>query len=292
MSPRADLAFDHQADDFDRRAGLPPAATAEIAREVAALDLGEYRGQPGHFWIEIGVGTGELGGPLAMALAPTPMLGLDFSLPMLRVAQSKQNQARGRQGQRTPAALGPLTLLQADANRAWPLAPASARGIFCSRAAHLLEQAHFLAETQRILAPGGLLVLGAVRRDPRSVRSQMQREMRQALGQQVSGGEARDSRRAHAEICERLVAVGGEMLPRRQAASWQVTERPADSLAAWRRKGGLAGRSRDAADVARVLQVVEERARELFQDLDRCCVADEIYELTAVRWWGRAEGAL
>jgi ubiquinone/menaquinone biosynthesis C-methylase UbiE len=269
MAQAGSLSFDHQARDFDRRAGLPEAAATAVAAAVAGL--GSQAPDDG-CWLEVGVGTGELGLPLARAVAPfAPFYGFDLSLGMIRAAAAK--------GPPSSAAL-----LVADADARWPLADGAARGIFCSRAAHLLDKRRFLAETRRVLAPGGVLVLGAVRRDPGSVRATLQREMRRLLG--GAGRSRRDSRQAHEALCAELAAAGGERLETVEAARWPVAERPADSLEAWRAKGGVAGQVLPADEMEALLKRLEDRALELYGDLYRLAEAEETYGLQAVRLAG------
>ncbi len=67
---------------------------------------------------------------------------------------------------------------------------AAASAIFCSRAAHRLGAATLLAETRRVLRPGGQVVFGSLERSPESVRSALQRRMRELLAEAL--GQAKD----------------------------------------------------------------------------------------------------
>ena len=102
-------SFDPQALEFDRRAGIPGAAVSAVARsllEITRLD-------PLDLFLELGAGTGEIGA--ALAAAGVRYAGLDLSLGMLRVFQ----------GRRAPG-----LLVQADADRPWPIRAGAVRAVF------------------------------------------------------------------------------------------------------------------------------------------------------------------
>ena len=171
------------------------------------------------------------------------------------------------------------SLLLADGSRRWPLADGAASGIFCSRAAHRIDRAVLLAEIGRVLRPGGLVFLGSLSRSEDSVRAAMRRRMRELVG----GG--RDSRRRHGQLAADL----GGAVERVVASSFAVTERPADSLAGWRSKAGLAGLDLPAGEQEEALGRLEQWARARYGDLNRPVPAIESYELLIVRP-GAAEG--
>jgi SAM-dependent methyltransferase len=261
------FSFDHQAASFAERAGLPPQEAAAVAAAVGGIVAGAADG--GGVLLEVGAGSGEIGAGLAAA-PDLPYLGLDLSLPML-----VRFRARLR-----PAVAG--RLVRADAGAGWPLPAGRVGAVFLSRAAHLLDGDHLAAEVRRTAHPGGAwLLLGRVRREPESVRATLRREMRRLLA--AAGVAGRSGEQAHDRLLAALTAVGARPLPPRVVASWQVAERPAAALAAWRGKGGLAGVALPAAVQEEVLGRLEAWARRRWDDLDAPHEATERYELSGVR---------
>lgn len=228
---------------------------------------------PGDLLLELGAGTGEVGAEICGRLpAGSIHLALDLSLAML-VQLGKKAPAR-------------LARALADGSRRWPVENGRAAAIFCSRAAHRLDGAAFVAETRRVLRPGGIVVFGALERSADSVRAALQHKMRrilaEALGEagQTAGRPAeRDSRREHRQLA---AALGGQ-LEVVAASSFEVFERPADSLAGWRSKRGLAGIEVPPEKQDEVLDRLQEWAREQYGDLNTPRPAIEHYQLTIVR---------
>lgn len=179
----------------------------------------------------------------------------------------------------------PLARVQADGSCRWPVESGQAAAIFCSRAAHRLRGANFVEETRRVLRPGGAVVFGALERSEESVRAALQHKMRRILAEALGhGGQAgelveRDSRRQHRQLA---AALGGRPLVV-AASSFEVFERPADSLAGWRSKQGLAGLEIPAEKRDEVLDRLQEWAREQYGDLNMPRPAIEHYQLTIVR---------
>jgi hypothetical protein len=129
--------------------------------------------------------------------------------------------------------------------------------------------------------PAGVLALGRVRRPQDSPKSVMRRMMRQAL--QAEGFRGRNHEGRAEEVFAALEAVGGERIPAVEAARWTVEHRPADSIASWQGKAGLAGIDVPAELKARVLASVRESAKALFGDLDRALPQEEAFEIAAIR---------
>lgn len=253
--------FDGQAADFDRRAGLPSGAVERIAGAVVLLaELG-----PRDLLLELGAGTGEIGVRLA---AQVPRyVGIDRSWPMLDAFRLRR-----------PAGY----LVQADADRSWPLRDGRVRAFFLSRSAHLMRREHLVAEALRVAHHGGaVLILGHVRRERDSVRAALRREMRRLLAEH--GIEGRSGSRSRRRLAAALVERGGRVLEPRRAASWPVLEVAAESLAAWRAKPGLAGRPLAPEIRDRVLRRLEAWARERYGDVETARPSTEHYELEAVR---------
>ncbi len=294
--------FEGQADGFDRRAGLPPEAAARVARAVAEVarpfleERSDAPGSPG-LLLEIGAGTGVVGADLA-GLVPR-YLGMDLSGAMLwRFRDKLSGSAPGRDPDRDrPRAL----LVRADADAGWPLPSALPPGgpdrpgarrvgertvrvgaFFLSRSAHLLASEHLTAEILRVADPrGAVLVLGAVRREPGSVRSRMRHTMRHLLSER--GIEGRSRERSHERLAVLVETGGGRRETPRATAVWDRTERPAEALAAWRGKPGLAGRQVSPALQEEVLERLEDWAREEWGDLHRPHTSTARYELTVLR---------
>jgi hypothetical protein len=128
---------------------------------------------------------------------------------------------------------------------------------------------------------GALFVLGGVECDPESLRAVLRRQMRRLLAEQ--GTEARRAGAARHGIAGALEERGGEVLPVRTAATWQVVHRAGDALAAWRAKSGLGGRAVTAEVQERVLRKLEAWIEERYGSLEVEQEATERYELAAVR---------
>ena len=282
----SNLDFDGQALAFDQRTGLPMAASSRVAKAVAELARPRLErsrlerpqfeqpqfeqpqsAKPGCV-LDLGAGTGVVGMDLA-GLVET-YIGLDLSLPMLTVYRRKM------------VGSDRYLLIHGDGDRGWPVADGSVDLVFSSRAAHLLGLKHLVQELQRVARPeGAVLVLGSVRRDKKSVRDALRREMRRLL--KAQGIDGKGGRKARRSIFDQLQERGAEALESRRPASWSVVERPADSLTSWRAKNGLAGQAVDAEVRRRVLDRVEAWARERWGDLSAAYPSTDYYELEAIR---------
>lgn len=260
------FTFDGQAQLYDRRVGLPDRVERSIARsvvELATLDAHDTL-------LEVGAGTGGIGQRLSGA--GLNYVGIDLSLSMLRVFLDKLP--------RDPE-LGRSTLIQADADRNWPLRDGTVRAIFISRAAHLLDSEHLVREAMRLRHPAGsTLILGRTRREKGCLREEMRHKMRSLLEQRGIAG--RSGERSKQRIASALEAHGGRALPPAHCASWRVRETPADSLSSWEQKSGLAGRAVPRAIKREVLAGLESWAKQRFGGLDAPSESQEHYELTSV----------
>ena len=258
------MLYDDQAAGFDERAGVPgdavQAVTAALAEIVGPVD--------GQRWLEVGAGTGGLSLPLLRL--PIRYTGFDRSAPMLEVFR-----------ERADAAGLSAELHVADGNARWPAEDASTDVVFSARALHHLDPGHAAAETRRVLrAPGGWLVLGRVRRPPDSVKSVLRRQMRRMLEAQGFAGRSHEARAG--AVFAALERAGGRRMEPRVAARWTHPHRPADSLAAWEGKSGLAGIDVPADAKARVLRDLRDWVLAEYGDLDRPLDQEESFELDAI----------
>lgn len=258
-------SFDAQAGEFDDRAGL----TAGVARQVAAAIQRLAGLRPGEFLLECGAGTGEIGVELCrLGLA---YRGFDLSERMLEVFARRL----GREG-----AHGELA--RADGNLRWPAEDRSVRAVFGSRAFHLLEPEHVVAEVARLAAPDGVTFLaGRVRREEHAMRAQMQRQMRRIM--KDHGCEPRPGERAVQRIVEGLAARGAERIGELEVAAWAVISTPEGSLQGWRGKEGLAGVDPPPPLKAAILAELEAWAVKSFGSLLASVSSTEVYVLQGAR---------
>ena len=259
------MLYDDQATAFDERAGVPAEAARAVANALAEM-VGPVQGQR---WLEVGAGTGALSLPLLRL--PIGYTGFDRSPAMLQLFR-----------ERVDAAGLAATLHVADGNERWPAEDASTDVIFSARALHHLDAAHAAAEARRVLrAPGGWLVLGRVRRPPDSLKSVLRRQMRRMLEAQGFAGRSHEGRAG--AVFAALEQAGGRRMEPRVAARWSHPHRPADSLAAWEGKSGLAGIDVPADVKARVLAELRAWAQAELGDLHQPREQEEAFELDAIR---------
>jgi ubiquinone/menaquinone biosynthesis C-methylase UbiE len=247
------VRFDGQASEYEERVGLP----YEISREIAAQLV---EGLPANaLVVDVGAGTGVVGREL---LGRVRYLGIDVSRPMLL----EFPEAKGR-------------LLQADADAAWPIADHSANLILFSRSAHLLKQTdRTLAEVLRIAAPGCRVYVGRVRRPRESAGEQLKRMMQDLLRARNLPG--KNGERAKRDFLE---ALPGQPLPMRQSREWSEEAAPIDSLASWRGKDGIGGRTLSREAQSEILDELERWAMTQFGDLTVKRSIPQHYELEGVQ---------
>lgn len=256
--------FDDQATVFEQRAGLPAQFCRDIATSV--IEIGQVR--QGDLIVEIGPGTGQIAQWLQQNSA---YIGFDLSNGMLKESQRRLGHNAGSRA-----------LIQADANRSWPLANGSARVIFSSRALHLLDHEHVAREVFRIASEdGAALVLGRVKRDRDSVRARMAREMIDRLHQH--GFEGRRGEKETQKLIESCCRRGAEDLGVTNIAQWRVSTSPRQSVDSWRCLTGLAGIKVPARSRDEVLNEMEAWAEKEFGGLDREVESEETYVLRSLR---------
>lgn len=259
------MLYDDQAAGFDQRAGVPPDAVQAVAAALVEI-AGPVDGQR---WLEVGAGTGGLSLPLLRL--PIRYTGFDRSAAMLEVFR-----------ERADAAGLVAELHVADGNGRWPAEEGGVNVVFSARALHHLDPEHAAAETRRVLrAPGGWMVLGRVRRPPDSPKSMLRRQMRRMLEARGFAGRSHEARAG--AVFAALEAAGGRRMEPRVAARWTGAHRPADSLASWEGKSGLAGIEVPTEIKARVLDELRGWALAEYGDIDRPLEQVESFELDAVR---------
>lgn len=135
------LSFDAVAGEYDQTRPIPPS----VVETLAALCASAARLESGGLLLDAGVGTGRFAAPLAARQAGQ-VVGVDVSLPMMRLARAK-----------APV----LTLAQADLQRL-PFRAHAFQGILAVHILHLIEGWKLvLDEFRRVLVPGqGVLLLG------------------------------------------------------------------------------------------------------------------------------------
>lgn len=236
------ISFDDQADSYEARAGLPVAIARAVAGQIAdgLADEGVV--------VDVGAGTGTIGRHLVAAGAR--YVALDASQAMLDVlAASLPTGARA-------------TLHVVDADAPWPLADRSAARILFSRSLHQLSIDHARREAQRIAAPLGRVYVGRVKKADDSVAERLRRQMQQLLREQ--GVQGRGGDRAGREFLSAWVAEGGRALPTWQSEPWTESRSVAASIAHWRDKEGLGGRTVEAGTKRAILDALSAWAeREL-----------------------------
>lgn len=256
--------FDHQAASFERRAGLPESYCSEIARAV--IEIGEAGA--GDLVVELGPGTGQIG---RWFDAGVRYVGLDLSIEMLREFRARLGD--GHVGK---------ALVRADAQGSWPIADASARVVFGSRAVHLLDQEHVARELFRVAArDGAMLIVGRVRREPQSIRARMSREMNERLRER--GFEGRGGERQNRKLFEACSRRGAKILEPVTVARWTVSASPQVSLDSWRSLVSLGGINVPSEVRDEILKELEGWACKEFGALDREFESEETYVLYPLR---------
>jgi len=193
------IPFDRAAEMYDETRRLTPEASAATT-ELLTAELGA-RGPS----LEIGVGTGLIGLPLAAA--GVPLVGLDLSGPMLGKIVEK---AGGRM---------PFPLVIGDATRL-PLGDDRFGGAYARHVLHLISGWRAaLAELVRVVVPGGVLLInigfndGPWREIGDHMDGQVGRDGHRVVGLDFDGG---------AELEDAMAELGA---PHRELAEvWQERE--------------------------------------------------------------------
>jgi SAM-dependent methyltransferase len=203
------ITFDRAAGYYDESRGLPAGVEELVADRIEAA-VG-----PGARLLELGVGTGRIALPLHRR--GCRVVGVDLSLPMLGRYRAKA------------AALGlpPPAVLRADATRL-PFRDGCADGVLEVHVLHLVPAwREALAEACRVLAPGGVVLVGRGGRDHGDgPRRQIRRRFDELA---AAGGGPRQVGATDAQKLEALVALGGTTEPL-EPVTWEDQETYAQAL--------------------------------------------------------------
>ncbi|MBS1912315.1 MAG: class I SAM-dependent methyltransferase [Bacteroidetes bacterium] len=258
------MLYDDQATTYDMRAGIPQPATEAVAEALVEIT----GAGPGTSILEVGAGTGLFSIPLIQR--SVRYTAFDRSAAMIGVLREKV----AREGL-------PAAIVVSDGNAAWPADDASISVVFSVRALHHLEPDHVLNELHRVLRPNGSwLAVGRVRRPADSPSSVMRRRMRWLV--QQAGYEARNHEARMETVFAALEAEGGQRLEPRTVARWTRMHRPADSLASWEGKEGLAGLELPQEAKGAILADLRAWAGAEFGRIDAPAEQEEFFELTAI----------
>jgi ubiquinone/menaquinone biosynthesis C-methylase UbiE len=253
--------FDQQALRYDARAGLPASVGAAVAQAIVS----RAGANADDLVVELGAGTGEIGGHLSRL--PVRYVGLDASAAMLDVFRAK-------------AANVSPSLVVADGNRPWPLSDGSATVVFASRVIHLLQPDHVVRETLRVCRPAGLLILGRVVRDRDGIAERLRRQRLELLT--TVGVSARQGEAGTRRVIAGVVAHGGESLGRQIVAEWISETTPAAVIADWESLGRMGSVAVDPVTRAELLDALRHWGRAEFGDLDRPGASRERYAIDVI----------
>jgi SAM-dependent methyltransferase len=205
------VSFDRAAAYYDATRGLPPEVEDRVAARIEAA------APPGARFLEVGVGTGRIALPLQRR--GCWVAGIDLSAAMMAAYRDKA----------AAAGLPAPRLLRGDVTR-MPLADDSVDVVIEVHVLHLVpDWRRALGEIRRVLAPGGMVVLGYGPGLPYrggSPRDALQRRMRElttdASPEWVGVGDARRKLAALADLGGVEEQLGGE--------TWSTEETWAQAL--------------------------------------------------------------
>jgi SAM-dependent methyltransferase len=205
-APAPSIAFDRAAGYYDQSRGVPPRVEELVADRVEAA------AGPAARLLEVGVGTGRIALPLHRR--GRAVVGVDLSLPMLERYRAKAA-AEG---------LAPPAVLRADATRL-PFRDTCVDAVLEVHVLHLVpawERA--LAEARRVLAPGGVVLVGrgGSHRGGHGPRMETLNRFDQ-LAAELGGGPRRVGVDNDAQKVHYLTALGGAAEPR-EPGVWRAEE--------------------------------------------------------------------
>ena len=259
-------SYDDRAPTYDRRVGWPEPECRNIARTVLQISALEAE----EILLEIGAGTGHIGEWLARS--PARYVGFDLSSEMLSIFERRMKK---------PLPEG-VKLVRADGNRTWPVADASVRAAFSSRAIHLLDRDRVLAELERVKSPAGMtLLLGRVRRQADSIPTQIKQHMHDLLEQH--GLHPRKGQQRQQELLAALRRRGGRTIEPVAVATRAIASTPHQAITTWQQQRGLGGLDLPDDLKLEILQMLQAWAAETFEGVHHAATAVETYTLEGVR---------
>jgi SAM-dependent methyltransferase len=260
------IAFDRAAGYYDESRGIPPEVEEQAADRVEAA-VG-----PAGRLLEVGVGTGRVSLPLHRR--GRDLVGVDLSGPMLDRYRAKA----------AAAGLPPPVVLRGDATRL-PFRDACVDAVLEVHVLHLvLDWELALAEARRVLAPGGVVLIGrgSSHRGNEGPRADTLRRF-DRLARDLGGGPRAIGAADNSAKIAALVALGGTAEPL-EPVVWEQRETYGEALAAVERRiFSHAWRLPDE-----VFETATRRLRAEVEadhpDLDRPVPATHEFTLTAVRF--------
>jgi ubiquinone/menaquinone biosynthesis C-methylase UbiE len=259
------MQFNEQADIYDERTGLGEKTAQNIAVALKHMIEPYLTGQ----FLEIGAGTGEIGFFL-QGLA-IPYAGIDLSDGMLDVYRNRYQNIEDAPH-----------LIQTDGNDSWPFDNKSVSVFFSSRAMHQLDQKNVLTQLQNLSDPkGAVLILGNVKRDKKSAKAIMRKEMHKILNE--LGLKEKSGQSNRNQLFEAIEKQGGERLKPVTASRWQVSHAPINSINSWKKVDGIAGQTVEPAIKQQILESLILKAQDEFPNINQTLETEESYELNAIR---------
>lgn len=256
--------FDHQANTFDKRAGLDETLCQEIVKIVVSLS----KIKPQDVLVEIGAGTGQIGQWFIQE--PIQYIGFDLSEKML--AQFREHLSLNQSN---------WQLFHADADQTWSIEDNSVKVIFSSRTIHRLNLEHIVNESFRIAHLAGcILLVGGIQRQSHSVKNRMKKQMHIILKEK--GFNPKQKQESHRQLIDLCENRGAKKIEPVVVSQWQVSHTPWDSLKNWQEKEGLAGLNIPYHIQSQVLHDLKQWAIANYKELDQPVESQEEYVLEGV----------
>jgi ubiquinone/menaquinone biosynthesis C-methylase UbiE len=258
--------YDDQARSYNKRTGLKgdiPHIVAQKLLELESIDEGKV-------FLEVGVGTGQIGFEVARKVPS--YVGFDLSFEMIKTFQllAKERQTSVR-------------LIQADAKSDWPLYEGGVKIFFGSRSWHHIPPRHALKEALRLGAPQGFsIVQGTISRNEIPEISSISREMRQNL--RAEGIISASRKFWESEILGLVHSDPRVVVSRVVIGKWKSVSSLREMLNTWASKRGLGGVDVPGAVKRNVLTATQNWALKTFGTIDKPLLCEEAYELLCLKF--------